>query len=131
MFVIGSIAAASVHAEGIGRLFYTPAQRAQLDHSYARDAQPDGNNDRALMLNGIVQMDGGKRTVWINGVPQVAGRSDEKTPESVPVPVPGQRNPVKLKVGQRVLLNPSVNPDMPKPDSSKPDAAKQNASGNN
>ena len=66
-----------------------------------------------LMLNGIVQMHGGKRTVWINGVPQTVGRSDEKSPESVPVPLPGQNKSVKLKVGQRVLLNPAANPMRP------------------
>ena len=110
------------NAEELGRLFFTPEQRTQLDYSYAREARSD-NNDRTLMLNGIVQKHGGKRTAWINGVPQQAGSSDEKTPESLSVPVPGQTKTVKLKVGQRVLLNPSANPDTAKPDT--PDTPKQ------
>ena len=110
------------NAEELGRLFFTPEQRTQLDYSYAREARSD-NNDRTLMLNGIVQKHGGKRTAWINGVPQPAGASDEKTPESLSVPVPGQTKTVKLKVGQRVLLNPSANPDTTKPDT--PDTPKQ------
>jgi hypothetical protein len=40
-------------------------------------------------------------------VPQSAGHSDERAPESVPVAVPGQSQPVKIKVGQKVILNPA------------------------
>jgi hypothetical protein len=115
---------AVAHAEKMGRLFFTPEQRSQMDHDFGRDALSDGNT-RALTLNGIVQMHGGKRTAWINGVPQAAGRSDEKSPESVPVPLPGQNKSVKLKVGQRVLLNPSASPDTARPDEPKQDVPQQ------
>jgi hypothetical protein len=114
---------AAVNAEELGRLFFTPEQRAQMDYIYAREARTD-DNVRTIELNGIVQMHGGKRTAWINGVPQAVGPSDERTPESVPVKLPGQNSSVKLKVGQRVLLNPSANPDMSKSDAAKPDGAK-------
>ena len=121
---VGLMLPVAANAEELGRLFFTPEQRAQLDYSHARESLSD-NNDGALTLNGIVQKHGGKRTAWINGVPQQAGSSDEKTPESLSVPVPGQNKSVKLKVGQRVLLNPSVNPDTAKPDTPKQDAPKQ------
>ncbi len=75
-----------------------------------------------MTLNGIVQQRGGKRTVWINGVPQQAGNSDDRTPESQAVRLPGKPSTVKLKVGQRVLLDTPVNPDTG--GSSTPDAAK-------
>ena len=78
------MASSFAHAEELGRLFFTPAQRAQMDYNYAQNAQPS-DNVNAVMLNGIVQMQGGKRTAWINGVPQAVGRSDDKAPESVPV----------------------------------------------
>jgi hypothetical protein len=97
-------------AEELGRLFFTPEQRAQLDYSYAQGADSTDNSSM-LMLNGIVQKHGGKRTVWINGVPQQAGSSNDKTPESQSVQVPGTAGKVKLKVGQRVLLGPPDNPD--------------------
>jgi hypothetical protein len=122
--VLGLAASTLVNAEELGRLFFTPEQRTQLDYSYTREAGFD-NNDRALMLNGIVQKRGGKRTVWINGVPQQAGSSDETTPESLSVPLPGQNKTVKLKVGQRVLLSPSASPDTTQPDTPKPDTQKQ------
>ena len=97
-------------AEELGRLFFTPEQRNQLDYAYNQDL-PSENPNNVLMLNGIVQQHGGKRTAWINGVPQAVGRSDEKSPESVVVPLPGQKKSIKLKVGQRVLLNPAASPD--------------------
>ncbi|MGA9666728.1 MAG: hypothetical protein WBQ69_09805 [Gallionella sp.] len=104
------MASSFAHAEELGRLFFSPAQRAQMDSNYVQNAQPS-DNPKAVMLNGIVQMQGGKRTAWINGVPQAVGRSDDKAPDSMPVPLPGQNKSVKLKVGQRLLLNPSANPE--------------------
>jgi hypothetical protein len=104
------ITATLASSDELGRLFFTPEQRKELDYNYAQGASSD-NYDHALMLNGIVQKHGGKRTAWINGVPQAVGRSDEKSPESVAVPLPGQNKSVKLKVGQRILLNPSAIPD--------------------
>lgn len=92
-------------AAELGRLFFTPEQRMQLE-----SGQPQGDgtpgSSHSLTVNGIVQKKGGQRTVWINGVPQPAGKSDEDSPESVPVAVPGQSQPVKVKVGQKVLINP-------------------------
>lgn len=93
-------------AEELGRLFYTPEQRARLDIEHARDATP-ADSPNVMSIDGIVQRHGGERTVWINGVPQIAGRSDDRTPESVPVAVPGWSQPVKVKVGQKVILDPA------------------------
>jgi hypothetical protein len=45
----------------LGRLFFTPVQRAQRE---TRLASPPV----VSQVNGIVQRDGGVRTVWINGV---------------------------------------------------------------
>lgn len=109
-------------AEELGRLFFTPEQRTQLDYNYAQGADST-NNSSTLMLNGIVQKHGGKRTVWINGVPQQADSSDDRTPEIQSVQVPGKAGTVKLKVGQRVLLGPSDNPDTVRPDT--PDTPRQ------
>jgi hypothetical protein len=122
LIAIGLTTSMFTGAEELGRLFFTPEQRAQLDYSYAQGADST-NNSSTLMLNGIVQKHGGKRTVWINGVPQQAGNSNDRTPESQSVQVPGTAGTVKLKVGQRVLLGPSDNPDTSKPDT--PDTPRQ------
>lgn len=107
-----SIAAPLGHAEELGRLFFTPQQRAQLEHSQKQNGDSP-NNASVLTVNGIVQRHGGERTVWINGVPQLAGKSDEQAPESLPVAVPGQSRPVKVKVGQKLILDQSAQPDQP------------------
>ncbi|MBI1174936.1 MAG: hypothetical protein GC139_06690 [Sideroxydans sp.] len=106
LLVILSTWLPAAQAADLGRLFFTPEQRAQLDYAYARDADSDGsNNASVLTVNGIVQKDGGARTVWINGVAQAAGKSDAQNPESVPVSVPGKSKPMKIKVGQKLLLD--------------------------
>lgn len=99
-------AATGVNAEELGRLFFSAEQRAQLEYNRQQDPAPD--NARSLTVNGIVQKHGGERTVWINGVPQPAGNSDERAPESVPVAIPGRSQPAKIKVGQRVIIGPAA-----------------------
>jgi hypothetical protein len=105
MFMVLAISATTAPAADFGRLFFTPQQRAQLDSEYARTASAEGDSG-VVMVNGVVQRKGGDRTVWVNGVPRAAGKSDERNPASVSVSVPGKRNPVKMKVGQRLLLEP-------------------------
>lgn len=112
LFKIGLIAylltaAPPTYAKELGRLFFTAEQRAQLEYSQQKN-NPAPDNIRSLTVNGIVQKHGGERTVWINGVPQPAGKSDERAPESVPVAIPGQSQPAKIKVGQRVIIGPST-----------------------
>lgn len=121
-------------AETLGRLFYTPAQRAQMDFQFAQEVQPGGNGS-SLTLNGIVQMQGGRRTTWINGVAQPAGPGDDRSPASQHVRLPGQNRTVRLKVGQRVLLDTSSGPDAAdagtaRPDTSKPFSSAAPAPGN-
>lgn len=107
-------------AAELGRIFFSPEQRAQLDYSYAQGTDSDKNSPM-LILNGIVQQHGGKRTVWINGVPQPAGSNDGRAPESQVVHLPGKSSTVKLKVGQHILLDTPANPSM----NNTPDTPKQ------
>ena len=107
LFGLALTAATGVNAEQLGRLFFTPEQRAQLEYGQRQDDDKP-SSARSLTVNGIVQKHGGERTVWINGVPQPAGKSDERAPESAPVAVPGQSQPVRARVGQRVLINPAA-----------------------
>jgi hypothetical protein len=94
--------APSATAAELGRLFFTPEQRTQLNASLQRSSTTEQHSG-GTVLNGIVQKHGGKRTIWINGVPQPAGKSDERSPDSVTVPAPGKSKSIKLKVGERVL----------------------------
>ncbi len=92
-------------AAELGRLFYTPQQRQQLEYEAASSQAPGGGRGYVI-VNGVVQRQGGRRTVWINGVPQIDGRSDDKSPGSVSISVPGKKRPVQTKVGERILLEP-------------------------
>lgn len=92
-------------ADTLGRLFFTPQQRAQLDFNYARNASTDGNSSPVLTVNGIVQKHGGARTVWINGVAKSARNNSERNPTAQTVAIPGKSKKVKLKVGDKILLD--------------------------
>jgi hypothetical protein len=94
----------NVYGTTLGRLFFTPEQRRQMDNmEFEHDKS--GTRIQSLTVNGIVQKHGGKRTVWINGVPQIAGKSDEQAPASYPLDVPGVNKPVRVKVGQKVTVD--------------------------
>lgn len=95
-------AVADTGAAELGRLFFTPEQRLQLEY---QQASADGSGHAYILVNGVVQKHGGERTIWINGSRQQAGRSDERTPSTVPVAVPGKIQPVPVKVGQKLLLD--------------------------
>ena len=103
--LLGCLTLPDTQATMLGRLFFTPQQRVQLEHDRTMKTAPAAAPLSVLSVNGIVQRKGGARTVWINGVPQNVGSSDDRSPESLPVSVPGQSKPVKLKVGQQILLN--------------------------
>lgn len=71
MLLTGTVAA-QVPDEPLGRLFFTPEQRAALDagrriatkKSGSRPAKPRG--PKSVELNGIILRSDGGRTVWIN-----------------------------------------------------------------
>ncbi len=75
----------------MGRLFYTPAQRAQLEAARthglragsSRNAQTAGEDSPPLRFDGIVTRSDGKTTRWVDGKAQVG-------PSSVSGLKPGQ-----------------------------------------
>lgn len=101
MFGVLCICALSTaHSAQLARLFFTPAQRAQLDAQ-----QLQGNSTATLTINGIVQKQGGTRTAWINGSAHIIGKSDEQHPASLPLTIPTRSQPISVKVGQKIPLN--------------------------
>jgi len=106
LIILALLITTPANAEELGRLFLTPQQRALLKQG--QQLNIDKPVIESLTVSGIVQKNGGERTVWINGVPQIAGKSDERAPESVPVAIPGQAQPVRLKVGEKVQINPQA-----------------------
>lgn len=89
-------------AEELGRLFFTPQQRQDLDRRRATNRAEEEApqiKEGPLTLDGHVQRSSGKAVSWVNGAPQDNSRAS-RDPARVTV-VPNQGEPgVSLKVGQ-------------------------------
>ena len=98
--LIASAAAPAVSAEKLGRLFFTPQQREDLDRRRQANAQESAVTVNSLVtVNGQVSRSGGKTTVWINGVPHVS-TAKPRDPTRVRVPGTDGEPSVSLKIGQ-------------------------------
>ena len=102
LFMLSFFWVSSIQSETLGRLFFSPEQRSQLDYNLARKTVSVEAPAPMLTVNGIVQKNGGKRTVWINGAALNSGQRDELATEVIAVP--GQSKLVKIKVGQKLRL---------------------------
>jgi hypothetical protein len=116
----------SLAADQMGRLFFTPEERAQLEAARARrdiraPAIPDGESatqtrarqgPETVVYGGVVRRSDGKSTVWINGKP-VTERNRITTPNEVNVlgmandgtvslAIPHAPRTASLRVGQRL-----------------------------
>jgi hypothetical protein len=77
---------APVHADELGRLFFTPAERAAMNRSKAGAAPQIEETvpPTPPRVNGIVTRSDGHRTVWIGGKPRYdAGTGATINPGSV------------------------------------------------
>lgn len=118
-----AFAAAAVPApaeEKLGRLFFTPAERAALDAQRKlavemanRPVRKDSDAPKApppkmVTLNGVLRRSDGETTIWVNGqAVHERFRDVDVMPgsisrEAVAVQLPGSGRRVKLKVGQSV-----------------------------
>lgn len=103
--------AAPVGAEPLGRLFFSPDERAMLD----QQRQKGGGDLPSILdtptehitLNGLVRRSSGKTTVWINRLPQHENENpqgvvirQEKTAKPSAVLLLPSGKQVQLKAGQ-------------------------------
>ena len=59
----------SSRADSLGRLFFTPQQRAMMDSlakNPTRTVQESGHSEG----RGVVERQGGGKTVWVEGIPR-------------------------------------------------------------
>lgn len=97
--------AASAAASPLGRLFFTPEQRAALDGQRHADASRHDVGSATMRLDGIVARRGGGATVWINGRPQrdrVADADNLRVGESIDLLTREKRDvvaPGTLRIG--------------------------------
>jgi hypothetical protein len=101
-------------AEPLGRLFFTPSQRAALDAGKqvskprtVRAVTPRG--PRTVRLNGVVTRSDGESAVWINGheaggktVSGVRASASATDPTSAQLRIGGAQKSVRLRVGQQL-----------------------------
>ena len=97
-------------ADGLGRLFFSPAERRELDQL---KASPVTERQAArVTVNGIVRSSSGRSVVWVNGVPYEPSaqgaadvvRASGSTAATI-VAEPGKA-PVRVRVGETVTLRP-------------------------
>jgi hypothetical protein len=106
LILSGCVLTLTVQAEPLGRLFFTPEQRALLDT--ARRTMPMNAGSAAetpsapdFSLKGIVTRSDGKRSIWVNGrVEQGVARPGAQDRNQVQIQLPSGE--VKLKVGQSI-----------------------------
>ena len=100
---LGLIPAAQ--ADELGRLFFSPDERQQLDQQHVRQTNRENgaNTPSIIIVNGLIQHSDGSRTVWINGKAQQIAPG--KNINTVPVTLPGKNESIEVKVGQRLWLD--------------------------
>jgi hypothetical protein len=99
VLVLGLMNSAAA-ADNLGRLFFTPQQRQDLDRRRQANIQESAVTvNSSLTVNGQVSRSRGKNTVWINGVPQENTRRP-LDPARVVLPAAEGEPSVNLKIGQ-------------------------------
>ena len=104
-------------AEELGRLFFTPERRQQLDHQRQFNIEERSKvpEDPTLTINGVVTRSSGKRTVWVNGVPQENSGGVVSPKRSNPGKVVVDTNdvpPTQVSVGDTVNRNTGKTADL-------------------
>jgi hypothetical protein len=62
------------YGQDVGRVFFTPQQRQELDRRRDTNVPENRAPEESLVtVNGQVTRSSGKTTTWINGVPQYGG----------------------------------------------------------
>jgi hypothetical protein len=95
-------APAAANAEELGRLFFTPQQRQDLDRRRASNRAEEKAaqvQKGPLTIEGHVQRSSGRTTTWINGAPQFDGHTGPDPARITLVPNAGEPG-VSLKIGQ-------------------------------
>jgi len=87
-------------ADNLGRLFFTPQQRQDLDRRRQANIQESAATvNNSVTINGQVSRSNGKNTVWINGVPQETTRRPID-PARATIPGGEGEASVSIKIGQ-------------------------------
>jgi len=98
--LIFAVVAPAGAADNLGRLFFTPQQRQDLDRRRQANVREAVVTQESLItVNGHVARSSGKATIWINGVPQEDSRPTRDPARATIGGGEGEAQ-VDLKVGQ-------------------------------
>ena len=102
--------ARALAAEPLGRLFFTPQERAQLEQQrHAPKSREQAAGSESVSVSGVVVRGGGRAVVWLNGKPvdaqggAPAARVQRDAPASMDLRSQAGRQ-VRAKVGETVDL---------------------------
>jgi hypothetical protein len=107
--------------EPLGRLFFSPAQRAQLEEARRRNiraeelasqaaSRPKAPRSRHVTVNGLIMRNDGASMIWVNGKPVESRTADglrvspTASREAVVLRDAEKGRALRLKVGQRANL---------------------------
>jgi hypothetical protein len=108
LLMIAFLSGHAASAELLGRLFFSPDERAMLDRMRQKSGGSTVSATDQITLNGLVRRSSGKTTAWINRLPQ----NENETPQGVALLRQGQTSKpsavlllpsgkqVQLKAGQ-------------------------------
>ncbi len=107
-----NIDTALAQEDALGRLFYTPAQRAALNaniRSVTEQSKKRIPVARTVTLSGVVTRSDGERTVWVDGHPYYQGNPDNVRvitnpgdPAAAELRVIGINKRIPVRVGQQL-----------------------------
>lgn len=106
LLLIG-IPSAQANTDGLGRLFTTPQQRAQLDRQRLQNPGllPAGQNgESSLTINGEIRRSNGRATRWINGELNESASAPRISVGDTYHPATGEQE--TLLRGGRILIQP-------------------------
>lgn len=112
--ILLAASASAAAAQQLGRLFFTPQQRAELDARRKarvpdRPAAVTAAESPSTRLDGYVKRSDGESTVWLNGQPVPAGKgsneaqihSSRSRPDTVTIEAGGdKKRRIPLRVGE-------------------------------
>ncbi len=102
LMLVCLIAPAAATAEELGRLFFTPQQRQDLDRRRASNRTEEVApriQEGPLTIEGHVQRSSGRTATWINGSPRFDSHTGRDPTRVTVVPNAGEPG-VSLKIGQ-------------------------------
>lgn len=121
LVIVAALLASTATAAELGRLFFTPTQRATLDTARKQNIRTEIGNEseqpsnaaptpQNVSVNGLIKRSDGKNTIWLNNravteqhpgpIGAVIGKNDDR----VLLNVPESGRKLDLKVGQSVEI---------------------------